>query len=99
MRVSIVTESLAAKEILTSNATELKAALSNSGVNLEKFEVDMNSNFRQSMADAKNQAGEFSKRNHNRGKSGFGMDNTEEINDAGNILNSLNHEGSLHFVA
>ncbi|MBU2431574.1 MAG: flagellar hook-length control protein FliK, partial [Proteobacteria bacterium] len=99
MRVSIVTESLAAKEILTSNATELKAVLSASGVTLEKFEVDMNSDFRQSMADANNHAKDSSKRNHHREKSGFGVDSTEGINDAGNLLNSLNHEGSLHFVA
>ncbi len=98
MKVSILTESLAARDILTSNATELKSVLSNSGVNLERVEVDMSSDFRQSMADAKNQAGNFSRRRQNREKAMAGENNIEGINDAA-VLEALNQDGSLHYVA
>ncbi len=98
MKVSIMTENHAAKEILTSNVNELKTVLSNSGVTLEKFEVDMNSDFKQSMADAKNQAGSSGKRHHNREKGLFDS-NGERITDPVEILNTVNQDGSLHFVA
>jgi len=100
MKVSIVTESHAAKEIITSNANELKSVLSNSGVNLEKFDVDMNSDFKQSMADAKSQAGKFGKRNQNKEKL-LSEDtvNGEGMNDPISLLDTLNQDGSLHFVA
>ena len=62
MKVNIVTENVAAREILISNSSELKSVLSNSGVTLERFDVDMNSGFRQSMADAKHQTDFSNKR-------------------------------------
>ncbi|RLC18646.1 MAG: flagellar hook-length control protein FliK, partial [Deltaproteobacteria bacterium] len=61
IKINIMTENSAAREILTSNVNELRTVLSNSGVNLERFEVDMSSDFRQSMADARNQAWNFGK--------------------------------------
>ncbi|MCP3872789.1 MAG: flagellar hook-length control protein FliK, partial [Desulfobacteraceae bacterium] len=98
MKVSIITENHAAKEILSSNMNEIKTVLSNSGVNLEKFEVDMNSNFKQSMADAKNPAGNSGKRHRNREKVLFDS-NGEKMIDTASLLDTLNQDGSLHFVA
>ncbi|MCD4735781.1 MAG: flagellar hook-length control protein FliK [Bacteroidales bacterium] len=95
MKVSIMTENFAAKEILISNVNELRSVLSNSGVHLERFDVDMNSNFKQSMADAGNQAGNSGKQQRNKEK----PVNGEVVNDPINLLDSLNQEGSLHFVA
>lgn len=99
MKISIMTDNQTAKEILVSNMNDIKTALSNSGVNLERFDVDMNSNFQQSMADAKNQAGNSGKRQQNReklpgdGVTGINMDDPE------GFLNTLNPDGSLHYVA
>ncbi|OGR11439.1 MAG: hypothetical protein A2097_05325 [Desulfobacula sp. GWF2_41_7] len=99
MKISIMTDNQTAKEILVSNMNDIKTTLSNSGVNLERFDVDMNSNFQQSMADAKNQAGNSGKRQQNRDKlmadgvTGINMD------DPAGLLNTLNPDGSLHYVA
>lgn len=98
MKVSIMTESLAAKEILTSNAAELRTVLSNSGVNLEQFDVDMNSDFRQSMADAGNQTGNSGKKHRNRGKQSDVIDG-EGMNDPIRLVDALNRDGLHHFVA
>ncbi|MCK5165190.1 MAG: flagellar hook-length control protein FliK [Desulfobacula sp.] len=95
MKVNIMTENFAAKEILISNANELRSVLSNSGVHLERFDVDMNSNFKQSMADTGNQAGNSGKQQRNKEK----PVNGEVVNDPISLLDSLNQEGSLHFVA
>ena len=99
MKVSIMTENLAAKEILISNTNELRTVLSNSGVNLERVEVDMSSNFRQSMADARNQAGNFGKQNRNRGKLSIDPVRSENRNDSMSLLDAIDQGRSLHFVA
>ena len=99
IKVNIMTENSAAREILTSNVNELRTVLSNSGVNLERFDVDMNSNFRQSMADAKNQSGFFSKRNQNREKFLSDSINSDNMNESVNLAEFLKNDGSLHFVA
>jgi flagellar hook-length control protein FliK len=99
IKVNIMTENSAAREMLTSNVNELRTVLSSSGVNLERFDVDMNSNFRQSMADAKNQSGFFSKRNQNREKFLSDSINSDNMNESVNLAEFLKNDGSLHFVA
>jgi len=99
MKVSISTENIAAKEILTSNVNELKTVLSNSGVNLERFDVDMNSDFKQSMANAGDQAKQFNKRNRNREKLSFDLNSGEGNSEAVNSSGLSNQEDSFHFVA
>lgn len=99
MRVSIMTENHAAKEIITQNVTELRSVLSNSGVNLERFEVDMSSDFRQSMADARQQSGNFGKRGKNKSPAGSGNSVTEGGMETANKQNTLNQDGSVHLVA
>ncbi len=99
IKINVITENSAAREILTSSVNELRTVLSNSGVNLERFEVDMSSDFRQSMADAKNQAGNFSKRNKNREKFLADSITKENINEPNGLLSVLEQTGSMHLVA
>ena len=99
MKVSIVTDNQMAKDILTSNVTELRTVLSASGVTLERFDVDMNSEFKQSMADARHQPGNSGSRRSNREKQVLNSMNGESINDPLQNLDGIPQEGSLHFVA
>ncbi len=100
MKVSIVTENSAAKEILASNIQEIKTVLSNSGVNLEKFDVDMGEDFSQSMADARRQAGGFNKRNRQNNQAGIDPATGNRIDDSDTeMTGGLDQDGSLHYVA
>ena len=100
MRVSILTENHAAREIITQNITELRTVLSNSGVNLERFEVDMSSDFRQSMADARQQAGGSGKRGRNRTQNqGANPERTGDLNGSAGDKSGGNQDGSVHLVA
>ncbi|MDM8537944.1 flagellar hook-length control protein FliK, partial [Desulfobacterales bacterium HSG17] len=97
--VNIMTENSAAREMLASNVNELRTVLSNSGVNLERFDVDMNSNFRQSMADARNQADNSNKQNKNREKLSSDSANSEKINESKGLLGDADQSVALHLVA
>ena len=99
MKVSIMTDNQAAKEILVSNINDIRAALSNSGVTLDRFDVDMSSNFQQSMADARNQAGNSDKRKQNREKIQTDLLAGAGLDDPAGLLNTVNPDGSLHYVA
>ena len=57
MKVSVLTEHHTAKEMLTSHAGELKQVMASAGISLDQFEVDMSSDFKQSLADANPQFG------------------------------------------
>ena len=97
MKINIITEHQSAKDILAANVNEIKTMLSSSGINLESFEVDMSSDFQQSMADARAQDQSAGKKRATRG----GGDDTQE--DATDNLTGqaaeINDSGSLHFVA
>ena len=99
LKVSVVTENQAARDILTSHANELKAALSSSGISITSFDVEMGSDFNQSMADARQDTRGFgSKRSK-----GSGLED-EAVKGIGDpTINSLgfvsNTDGALHFVA
>ncbi|MCG8549165.1 MAG: flagellar hook-length control protein FliK [Desulfobacterales bacterium] len=97
MKVSVITEHQSAKEILAANINEIKTILSSSGINLESFEVDMSSDFQQSMADART-------RNHSgRKKQARGGADDDAQEGAADLLTiqtaAVNDKGSLHFVA
>jgi flagellar hook-length control protein FliK len=97
MKVSIMTENHAAKDILISHMGELKTTLANAGISLDQFDVDMNSNFKQSMADAGNQSGRFNHKGRNRGKKlidPIQADSTLSVPVTMDI-----QDGSYHFVA
>ncbi|MCP4023621.1 MAG: flagellar hook-length control protein FliK, partial [Desulfobacteraceae bacterium] len=100
MKVSIMTENNAAREILASNVNEIKTVLSNSGVNLERFDVDMGDDFGRSMADARKQAGQNSNRRNQHQRNGEGdAGNGNTINGpATELTGSLAEEGSVHYV-
>ena len=97
MKINIMTDNQAAKEILMSNINDIRTALSNSGVTLERFDVDMNSNFQQSMAD--NQAGNSSNRRQRKEKLAADSIVGISADDPAGPLSSLSPDGSLHYVA
>lgn len=97
IKVNIVTENQSARDMLASNVNELKAALHSAGISLDSFDVDMNSDFRQSMANAGNQTGG----RKNGGRQGSdtsaqgGEAQEELLSGAGDLVT----DGSYHFVA
>ena len=97
MKVSITTENSAAKDILAAHVNELKTVLAAAGISLDEFDVDMSSDFKQSMADTNNQSGNSKGKNRNSGKNLFDSDNMEEVS-AGSLANTV-LDGSYHFVA
>ena len=98
MKVSIITEHQSARDILASNVNEIKTILSSSGISLERFEVDMSSDFKQSMADARAQDQSGRKK---KGKAfNSGNDGEEEnINNLTPLTPENDIGGSLHYVA
>ncbi|HCY88402.1 MAG TPA: hypothetical protein DHV36_24925 [Desulfobacteraceae bacterium] len=99
MKVSIITENQSAKDILAANVNEIKTILSSSGISLEKFDVDMSGDFRQSMADARGQSGQSGKKKSGQqGRSAGRLDEDTTTN-----INTLTREqmnaGAMHFVA
>jgi len=97
MKVSIITENHAAKEMLASNVSELRTTLSSAGISLDSFEVDMSSDFKQSMADTGNSAGNFNRKNgSNTNSDGTDLDMEDDL--AG-IPEGVDVDGAYHFVA
>ncbi len=99
MKVSITTESPMAKDILISHMNELKTVLANAGISLEKFDVDLNSDFKQTYADHRNPSDNSSRKGPDSEKSLFDAINLENINDPGGALAAATRNGSYHFVA
>nr|WP_320190883.1 flagellar hook-length control protein FliK [uncultured Desulfobacter sp.] len=97
MKVSVITEHQSAKDILTANVNEIKTMLSSSGINLESFEVDMSSDFQQSMADARTQHQSNGKRQAKRGADDETQEGTADLLTIQTA--TVNDSGSLHFVA
>jgi len=99
MKINIVTEHAAAREILASNVQEIRTVLSHSGVNLEQFDVDMNSDFKQSLADTKHQSDNSNKKNKNREEQMFDSVTGEITSEAVDLMEAIDQGKSLHFVA
>nr|WP_320015793.1 flagellar hook-length control protein FliK [uncultured Desulfobacter sp.] len=100
MKVSIITEHQSAKDILAANVNDIKTMLSSSGISLESFEVDMSSDFQQSMADARaqDQSNQSARKKHAKG--GAGDDAQEDTTDNLSVQTAvINNSGALHFVA
>ncbi len=98
MKVSITAENPAAKDILTANVNELKTVLANAGISLDKFDVDMNSEFKQSYANAENESGNSKQKNRNQ-KGLFDSTDAEGINVSAANPDGEIQDGSYHFVA
>lgn len=99
IKVHILAENQGAREILTSNLNEIKTVLSNSGVNLERFEVDLGSSFRQSLADARQFSGQFNKGTGNRSHPHTDDLNNEGVGRTAESSDQVNQDGSLHYIA
>ncbi|MBF0229989.1 MAG: flagellar hook-length control protein FliK [Desulfamplus sp.] len=100
LKVSVVTENQAAKDILTSNANDLKNTLANSGINIESFDVEMGSDFKQSMANSGQQSQNESNSGKNRGSGSTNSNIATVESEGAAVPNFLNNEdGNLHFVA
>ena len=52
IKVSVVTENQSAKELLAGHANDLKATLAASGIQIDRFDVEMGSDFSRSLADS-----------------------------------------------
>ncbi len=98
LKVTIMTESQTAKDILVSNTHDIKTALAGSGVHLEQFEVDMNTNFQQSMADAGHQAGQSGRDSRGRKKAGVNTAGEVSINDPDGLPDQGLSDGSVHYI-
>lgn len=98
MKVNIVTENQAARDILASQSADLKTTLSNSGINLESFDVEMGSDFQQSMADARYQSGQSGAGKNKFGK-GAGMASGTAGADDVVAIDQMMADGAFHFVA
>jgi flagellar hook-length control protein FliK len=99
LKVTIVTENQAARDMLASNVNELKSALGNAGISLDSFDVDMNSDFKQSMADAGNQANQFNRKKGNKDKGEFNTNGQDGIEDIQTDQETVSMDGTYHFVA
>lgn len=97
MKVSITTENPVAKDILNAHVNELKTVLAAAGISLDKFDVDMNSDFRQSMTDTKNQFDNSNRKNRNREKNMFNSNTIDGLTAV--ALATTIQDGSYHFVA
>ncbi|MBF0211013.1 MAG: flagellar hook-length control protein FliK, partial [Desulfamplus sp.] len=97
LKVNIVTENQAAKDILTGHAEELKSSLGNNGINIESFNVEMGSDFKQSMANSgqQQQNGEDSSSRGLRANSSSSVGESE--GEVSPILE--NKDGDYHFIA
>lgn len=62
IKVNIITETQSTRDILISNSNDLKAALLDQGVHLDKLNVEAQAGFGQTMADARHGSNDFSDR-------------------------------------
>ncbi len=102
IKVSILTEHQSARDMLTANVGELRTTLQSSGISLDSFDVNMGSEFKQSMADAGNQAGQFGRRNKKQsGALGVGSGNLsgEDLPASDGPVSGTPSNGTYHFVA
>ncbi|MCP3901708.1 MAG: hypothetical protein GY707_18515, partial [Desulfobacteraceae bacterium] len=98
VKVSIVAENQTARDMLLSNSNNLKTALEGSGISLENFDVEMGSDFNQSMRDAKNQAG-YSKNKKDQNNEAVDGKNIKVGREALLQEKHLTHDGVLYYVA
>lgn len=99
LKVRIMTENLAAKDILSEHANDLKASLAGNGINLDSFDVEMSSDFKQSMADSGQNSNSSSDSGKNRGSAHNGSSYTGELEGSAVPNFFKNEDNMLHLVA
>ena len=102
MKLSIVTEHFAARDVLLSQTNELKNMLMDQGVRLDKVEVQLSDNFDQSMANAR-QESQNAKGRRNRAGREFNMEGTESVDGDAGVkgmdADKIHNDGILDLVA
>ncbi len=102
LKVSVVTENPVTKELLAGHVNELKATLVGSGIKIESFDVEMGSDFKQSMADSREQFNSSNSSGSGRNRTRGGSLNNNSINEieSAELADMLkSNDGALHFVA
>ncbi len=99
MKVSVMTENQAARDMLNANANELKGILANTGINLAQFDVDMGSDFGQSMANTQQGSEGAGKRGNRSGHRASNGDGGPLLASESEGSGSEEMNSSLHYVA
>lgn len=100
LRISILAEQNATRDMLLSNTGDLRTLLSDHGIKLDKIDVDLSGNFGQSMAQARQGADNSGKGRRNRDSSEFRLDNTKgDVADESNKNPVRYRKGNLDLVA
>jgi flagellar hook-length control protein FliK len=79
LKLGMIAEHSSVKELLLSNAHELREALVSQGIKLENIDIQINAGFGQSMAGSKEWINEGKRWNQNPGMEAFHSDNNEEV--------------------
>ena len=102
IKVSVVTENQSAKELLAGHANDLKATLAASGIQIDRFDVAMGSDFSRSLADSGRQFDGSGSSNSGQ-KRARGLRQTKvDTADQEGIASSVklaSESNALHFVA
>ena len=81
IRVSIVTEQIAAREILMSHAGELRTHLTEQGMRVEKIDIQFDQSFDQSMANARHESNRSNARRQKGSRSTPGSQSAEAVSE------------------
>ena len=81
IRVSIVTEQMAAREILMSHAGELRTHLTEQGMRVEKIDIQFDQSFDQSMANARHESNRSNERRRQGSRSTPGSQPAEAVSE------------------
>lgn len=73
MKIRIVTEQHASRDMLLSQVQDMKAVLADQGIKLDKIDVDVSGNFGQSMAQARQEAGQSGKERKSKDTEAFNL--------------------------
>ncbi len=97
VKVSIMTEQHAAKEMLSASVAELKSTLTEQGLKVDKIDVQLSQDFEQSM----NQARQENQQNRSRQGHGHGnaAGGTADAGDGAEIAKSRNEDANIYLVA
>ncbi len=83
IRISIVTQQQAAREILMSHAVELRSTLTEQGMRVEKIDIQFDQNFDQSMANARHESQRSNERRQRGSRSKQNLQKTAAVSESG----------------
>lgn len=97
LKVNIIAENTASKDMLLSNSGELKSALLEQGLRVDKIDVETQANFDQAMADARQDADR--RFGHKRFAGGPRLSFDADPADSAFLTAAINAEGAVNLVA